>query len=150
MSVPVCQANSSVHRSRLEEIQHEAEATFHEARPVRDAELLSRSQLRARERALGEALGIARHGVLDLAELVADNLAPPTGLHSRTYQNIARLFSSRRVSTESITTLIRTMQDPEAVTAFREGAQRMFLEAGLFYYDYVPFQGAVMCYMTQP
>ncbi len=110
--------------------------------------MLSSEEITRREQAICEATQSCR-GLRESAEALVARLSPPTGLHTRTYANVGRLFLSNRVSTQEIIGLIRLQLNPDAVTAFRQAAQAMFLRQGLFYYDYVPYQGAVMCTMPR-
>jgi len=149
MSKPVCSANSAVESDKLSKIQEMAERAFTEAKPVQDKEILSEKELKAREAAVCKAAGGDCLRLHHYAERVANALIPPTGLQVRTEANIVRLFASKRVSAKEIAGIVQLAEDRDRITAFREAAQAMFLKAGLFYYDHVPYQGAVMCFMPK-
>ncbi|MDL1872262.1 hypothetical protein FBR05_08645 [Deltaproteobacteria bacterium PRO3] len=149
MSKPVCSANSAVESDKLSKIQEMAERAFTEAKPVQDKEILSEKELKAREAAVCKAVGGDCLRLHHYAERVANALIPPTGLQVRTEANIVRLFASKRISAKEIAGIVKLAEDRDRITAFREAAQAMFLKAGLFYYDHVPYQGAVMCFMPK-
>ena len=150
MSTPVCSANSKVDSNKLRDISKIAEKTFTEARPVADQEILSESARKARAKEICKEVGGKCIALHHYAENVANALVPPTGLQVRTEANIVRLFASKRVTSQEIAALVKLSENRDQITAFREAAQAMFLKAGLFYYDYVPYQGAVMCFMPKP
>jgi len=149
MSKPVCSANQAVDAKNVAKIQKIAEESFKEARPIQDSEILSAKDLKAREKAVCKAVGGDCLRIDRYAENVSYDLIPPTGLQVRVEANIVRLFASKRVKTDEIADLIKLSLDRDHISAFREAARALFLKAGLFYYDHVPYQGAVMCFMPQ-
>ena len=157
MAKPICYANSRVSPENLQRVQARADEVFTEAHPVVASEMLSQDAQLVRQREICEALqsrsdsSVACYGLSQYAQQVTDLLRPPirAGLPVRTLQNIGRLFESSRVETDEIVDLIEALRDPTQVSHFRELAQEMFLGHELFYYDYIPHQGAVMCYMPR-
>jgi len=149
MSKPVCSANQAVDAENVAKIQKVAEESFKEARPVEDSEILSEKALKASEKAVCKAVGGDCLRISHYAENVSYALIPPTGLQVRVETNIARLFASKRLKDGEIADLIKLSLDRDNISAFREAARAMFLKAGLFYYDHVPFHGAVMCFMPK-
>ena len=149
MSKPVCSANSAVDSEQLSKNPVMAEGAFTEARPVQDKEILSEKELKAREAAVCKAAGGDCLRLHHYAERVANALIPPTGLQVRTEANIVRLFASKRISSQEIAGIVKLSGDRDQISAFREAARAMFLKAGLFYYDHVPYQGAVLCFMPK-
>jgi len=145
MSKPVCYANDSVAKAHVSRVQGEANQKFLESSAVQNTELLSGTNRAARERALAASTKIGKSGLLAVARQVTHNLFPPRNLGFRTNTNVYRLLSSERVTTEQVVGLVKLLEDPKKVTAFRNAAQQMFLGAQLFYFDYVPSQGAIMC-----
>lgn len=159
MGNPICHANSSVTPQQLQATQLDANQRFTEVRPILDSELLTDRQLRARERALCRATGICgmphwqtrRYRMDDYARQINDALTPPIGFDHRMYVNMDRLLHSRRFTTAQIISLLRLLptQDRSHITEFRQLAQSMLLSAHLFYYDYIPNQGAIACFMER-
>ena len=150
MSTPICSANSAVDSEKINKIQEVASRLFTEAKPVLDKEILSDKARKAREREVCKLVGGDCLRLSHYAENVANALVPPTGLQVRTESNIVRLFASKRVSAKEIAALVKLSEDRDEITAFRESAQGMFLKMGLFYYEHVPYQGAVLCFMPKP
>lgn len=150
MSTPKCSANSAVDSEKINKIQEIASRVFSEAKPVQDKEILSDKARKARERDICKLVGGDCQSLSHYAESVANALVPPTGLQVRTESNILRLFASKRVSTKEIAALVELSADRDEITVFRESAQAMFLKMGLFYYEHVPYQGAVLCFMPKP
>jgi len=162
MGSPLCVANKSVPESKVQAAQTKANEKFKVAKPVSDKELLKKTEQIKRAEEICKKTGFCgedwwkgesgewarKFDLNDYARKVTDYLNPPTGLDDRTFSNLARLFSSKRVGTSEIVNLIKLYREDKK-TDFRQAAQDLFLNAQLFYYDYVPFKGAIMCYMEE-
>jgi hypothetical protein len=149
MSKPVCSANKAVDPDKLNDIRQVAEKAFTESKPILDKEILSEKARKAREAEVCKAVGGDCLRLHHYAENVAAALIPPTGLQVRTEANIVRLFASKRISSQEIAGIVKLAGDRDQISAFREAARAMFLKAGLFYYDHVAYQGAVLCFMPK-
>lgn len=146
MSEPICHAHPEMTPENQSRIQEAAERNLPASRPIQDEELLSTSQQRVRERLICRETGLCL-GLNAYAHRVTDAMRVPPGLERRTLINARRLLSSYRVTNREVSLLVGFMMDPERITAFRNTARIMFSTRGeLFYYDYVPYQGAMMCF----
>lgn len=148
-----CVANSSVTGTHKGETERRATAEFRRARPVRDRELLPDRARRSREVAICRQTGICteeeghRLDLEDYARKVTDALLPPAGTHDRVFRNTFRLFVSNRISTAAVAELVRLSKDLETITDFRNKAHEVFSGQSLFFYDYFPHEGAVVCFI---
>jgi hypothetical protein len=162
MGSPVCSANKSVPNDKVQSAQSEADSKLTAAKPILDKEILSKSKQKQRAAEICKKTGFCgedwwenhdgnwarKFDLSDYARKVTDFLTPPVGLDDRTYQNLVRLFASKRVSTPQIADLFQLYFNNDK-TGFRKSAQTLFLSAQLFYYDYVPLKGAIMCYVEK-
>jgi len=148
MSELVCTRNGNVSDAHLQKTEVAASDKFPMSNSVKEQELLSEASLKRRAAKIDKATGLHVRTTNNYAEMVKNELKPHRSLDWRTNTNLARLFSSERVKTSEIIKLIKLMKDPNQVTAFREAAQKMFLSAQLFYYDYFPHEGSVFCYIN--
>jgi hypothetical protein len=160
MGSPVCKSNKSVSSDQVQSAQSEAESKLAASKPVLDKEIISKSKQKQRAAEICKKTGFcgedwwgnhdgiwARKFVLsDYARKMTDFLSPPIGQDDRTYQNVLRLFSSKRVSTQAIADMLQLYLNNDK-TGFRKSAQAFFLSAQLFYYDYVPLKGAILCFV---
>jgi len=146
MSAPVCRAQPQVQSSEIVRIQEDASHRLPASRAVVDTELLSSRELAHRERRICRETGLCE-GVANYAARVTRAMRVPGAWRERTQINIRRLFSSHRVTTQEMILLFGFMGNPDQVTAFRNTARILFSSRGeLFYYEHVPYQGAVLCY----
>ena len=135
-----------------------ASGTFR-SNPLSDAELLNDSQLIARERLLETQSRLSIedcYTATGVMERYTDQITTLLNLPAETLErgriNISRFLRSNRLSPNEMETFIRTLphnlMSPEAdeLANFRRAATYYFMHANLFYYEYIPAQGAVMCY----
>ena len=149
-----CQSNPEVPYYETARIKAEGAGRLAEASPIADREILSKRALKERAGTICEETGLCRESkqrgrtfdMGDYARQVTTALIPPTGTDDRVFRNIGRLFASRRIQTGEIVSLVRLMENRDEVTAFREAARDTFARHRLFYYDYVPYCGAVVCF----
>ncbi len=146
MSALVCRAHPQVQAENLTNIQDVAARRLHASRPVLDTELLSRPEAERREAQICRQTGLCGLGLAGYARRVTAAMRPVQGWDRRTLVNVQRVFRSRRLTTAELSHLIGFMRDADQVSAFRNTARILFTRAELFYYDYVPFQGAVQCF----
>jgi hypothetical protein len=150
MPEPVCKAPSTVGQDRLKEVQTKANQSFKEADPIRDAELLSESEWQQRSKAIADGTGLKltryelSSRIINHMELNGVPYQP-----FRTSTNVSRLVQSHRVETSALVQLIRATVEPANLSEFYEQVQKIFLGAKLFFYERVPEQGAVLCYMPK-
>ncbi|GEM_PF-6859821 len=158
-----CIDASSIYNDSLIELAHErARAASGSFRSVPIDTFVPDTQLVTRARAL-ETQSLLQINdcptipavIEKYADKITRLLNPPTQIFPRTRTNVLNFLRSNRLTEAEMNNFIHTLPhnllhpDSDELARFRQSATFYFTRANLFYYEYLPEQGAVMCFNRQ-